>query len=75
MHGREEYIEQMAKVSLKLTDSANSRFGLLLKRNCSGTRGEIHDFRQPDGSHRYVRFSCRGKGISRRFIFEEVTAK
>jgi hypothetical protein len=75
MHGREEYIESIQKNSLKLNDSANSRFGLLLKRSC-GERGLIHTFRSPDGKEtRHVRFSCRGKGISRRFTFEEINPK
>lgn len=73
MHGREEHDVELGKVSLKLNDSANARFGLLLRRNCSGERGEIHVFRQPDGKMRHVRFYLRGKGRGRKYHFDEVT--
>jgi hypothetical protein len=47
--------------------------GVLLQRNCSGERGEIHAFRTPDGGFRHIRFFCRGKGRGRRFHFEELS--
>jgi hypothetical protein len=73
LHGREEYVEDIQKNSLKLNDASNSRFGILLKRNCSGERGEVHVFRTPDGKPRHVRFYLRGKGRARRYHFDEVT--
>jgi hypothetical protein len=73
LHGREEYADDLQKVTLKLNDASNARLGMLLQRNCSGERGEIHVFRTPDGKPRHVRFSCRGKGRHRRYLFEEVS--
>lgn len=73
LHGREEYVEEVQKNSLRLNDASNARFGLLLRRNCSGERGEVHVFRQADGKKRHVRFYLRGKGRGRRFHFDEVT--
>jgi hypothetical protein len=73
MHGREEYIEKLNCVTLKLNDASNSRFGTLLQRATSGERGEIHEFRNPDGTPRKVRFSCKGRGRQRRFVFRETT--
>lgn len=72
MHGKEEYMEDLSRVTLKLNDSCNSKFGTLLQRNCSGERGSIHVFKSPDGrSERRIRFHCKGKGRSRRFHFDE----
>ena len=34
LHGKEEFVEELGKVSLKLNDSASSKLGLLLNRNC-----------------------------------------
>lgn len=73
MHGNEDYMEDMGKVSLRLNSASISRFGILLQRNCSGQRGSVHAFRTADGKFRHVRFRCQGKGRSRRFHFEEIT--
>lgn len=73
LHGREEYVEDLQKLSLKLNDACNARLGMLLQRNCSGERGEIHIFKSPGSDRtRRVRFYCRGKGRSRRFHFDEI---
>ena len=61
IHGREEYIEELSKPSFKLDGPANSKLGLLLNRNCSGEKGSVHSFRQPDGSMRKVQVHRRGK--------------
>lgn len=71
MHGREEYTEDLQKPSLILNDSCRSKFGLLLQRNCSGERGEVHVFKTPQGERR-VRFYCKGRGRSRRYHFDEL---
>ncbi len=72
MHGKEEHIEDLARISLKLNDSCNAKFGLLLQRNCSGERGTVHVFKSPDHrSERRIRFYCKGKGRARRYHFEE----
>jgi hypothetical protein len=73
LHGKVEYVEDVQKESLRLNDASNSRFGILLRRNCSGERGEVHVFRTPEGKLRHVRFYLRGKGRARRFHFDEVT--
>lgn len=76
LHGREEYVEDLGKVSLKLNDSSNSRLSLLLQRNCSGERGELHVYKQPDSrATRTIRFYCRGKGRSRRYHFDDVSPR
>lgn len=64
---------KISKITLKLNDATNSRLSLLLQRNCSGERGEIHVFRTPEGKPRHVRFVCSGKGRSRRYHFKEVS--
>jgi hypothetical protein len=77
MHGREEFAEDLGKVTLKLNDASNARLGTLLQRNCSGERGEIHVFKSATDPRttRRVRFSCRGKGRHRRYLFEEISTK
>ena len=73
MHGKEEFITDLNKNSLKLNDSCNARFGALLQRGCSGERGTVHVFKSPDGrSERRIRFYCKGKGRARRYNFDEV---
>lgn len=73
LHGKEDWDTDLNRTTLKLNDSSNSRMGVLLQRNCSGERGEVHVFRQPDGSTRHIRFYCRGKGRSRRYHFDDVS--
>lgn len=73
LHGREEYVEDLQKVSLKLNDASNSRLGMLLQRNCSGDRGSTHRFKTPEGHMRTIRFYSRGKGRARRYHFDEIT--
>jgi hypothetical protein len=72
MHGREEYVEDIEKNSLRLNDPCKSKFGLLLQRNCSGTRGEVHVIRATGQPERRIKFYCRGKGRGRRFHFDEL---
>lgn len=72
MHGREDYSEDLQKVTIKLSDQANSRFGILLQRSTSGARGSTHTFRK-DGELRQIRFHCKGKGRSRRFHFDLIS--
>lgn len=76
MHGKEEHDSDLNCVTLKLNDSANSKLGLLLKRNTSGERGIVHVFKSPDGrSERRIRFYCKGKGRARRYNFDEVNPR
>ncbi len=72
LHGRKEYVADLQKLSLKLNDACNSRLGMLLQRNCSGERGEIHIFKSDAGKNRRIRFHAKGKGRSRRFHFDEI---
>lgn len=72
MHGKEDFDQDLGRVTLKLNESCNSKFGLLLKRNCSGERGTVHVFKSADHrSERRIRFYLKGKGRARRYNFEE----
>ena len=73
IHGREEFHSDVGAISLIPNDASRSRLGILLQRNCSGERGEVHVFKTDTGKPRHVRFFCKGKGRVRRFHFEEVT--
>ena len=71
LHGREEYVESLGKPSLKLDPKWSSRLGLLLKRNCSGERGQTFTLKDPDnGSTRRVKIYQQGKGSKKRYITE-----
>jgi len=68
-------MEELGAVSIKLDESSRSKLSLLLNRNCSGERGEIHRLTNPDGTQRRVRIFRRGRQRHRRYCIDEVKAK